>query len=591
MNRKEKLELTWISKGQVSKIEPRILIEDFQISYHAKKKYSDNDLFDNKLIFGDNLLALKALEQKYTSKVKCIYIDPPYNTGSAFEYYDDGLEHSIWLNLMSQRFQLLKNLLTDDGVLFVHLDDNESAYCKVLLDEIFGRKNYVNQIIMATNKSFGFKSTSEGIFKQANHILFYAKNKNLVKLNANALFMEKGYDIAYKWEFYNTHLPETQWKWRQFDQTVAKNLGFASSREAKNSLGDTFETQLGIYAIENAEKVFRTASVSGGALLKRKETIQNSKNDRTQIYRHPNDDMNYQFIGGERVIYYKERLKKIDDILLPGELITDIWLDIPVEGLASEGGVDFPKGKKPEKLIQRILALTTKEGDLVLDSFGGSGTTAAVAHKMKRKWITIEFGEHCHSHVIPRLKNIIDGTELSGVTKSVEWKGGGGFKYYKLAPSLITKDKWNNWIINKDYDANMLAAAVCQHEGFTYSPSAINWWSHGYSTETDFIYITTQTLTEEQLVAMSEEVGGGKTLLIYCSAFKANTLILNEQLINLTIKKIPNSLLSKCEWGKNDYKLNISNLPIDEFKEKTEVISKKKKVKEYDLFSKNNEAD
>jgi adenine-specific DNA-methyltransferase len=174
----------------------------------------------------------------------------------------------------------------------------------------------------------------------------------------------------------------------------------------------------------------------------------------------------------------------------------------------------------------------------------------------------------------------------------VNWKGGGGFRYYKISSSLLEKDKWNNWIINKSYNSNMLAAAVCKHEGFTYNPSETDWWSHGYSTETDFIYITTQTLTEEQLVALSEEVGKKRTLLIYCSAFKLNTNILNEQLINLTIKKIPNSLLSKCEWGKDDYKLNISNLPIDEFEEKTKPITKKENSKkEYDLFTKNDETD
>jgi adenine-specific DNA-methyltransferase len=173
-----------------------------------------------------------------------------------------------------------------------------------------------------------------------------------------------------------------------------------------------------------------------------------------------------------------------------------------------------------------------------------------------------------------------------------DWKGGGGFRYYKIAPSLLEKDKWNNWIINKSYNSNMLAAAVCKHEGFTYSPSDTDWWSHGYSTETDFIYVTTQTLTEEYLVALSEEVGKNKTLLIYCSAFKLNANILNEQLTNLTIKKIPNSLLLKCEWENDDYKLNISNLPIVEIEEKTETISKKNNLKkEYDLFSKNNKVE
>ena len=585
MTKKQKLELTWIGKDEVAKPEPRILIEDTELSYHASRRYSTEDLYSNRLIFGDNLLALKSLENEFTQKIKCVYIDPPFNTGAAFEHYDDGIEHSIWLTLMRKRFEILHTLLAEDGAIFVHLDDNEAAYCKVLLDEIFGRKNYINQIIVATNKSFGFKSTSDGIFKQANHLFFYAKDKSKLKINSDVLFIEKGYDTAYKWEFIDTHLEEKNWKWRQIDGVVATNLGYASPREARAKIGEEFDTQIALYAIENAERVFRTASVSGGALLKRKDTVKKSKENKTQIVRHPNDDMDYMFIGGERVIFYKERLKLIDGQLLPGDLVTDIWTDIPIEGLAVEGGVDFPKGKKPEKLVQRVIELVTNKGDWVLDSFAGSGTTAAVAHKLQRAWITIELGEHCHSHVIPRIKSVVDGTDQTGISKAINWKGGGGFRYYKLAPSLLEKDKWGNWVINKEYDANMLAAAVCKHEGFTYSPSDTDWWAHGYSTETDFIYVTTQTLTEDQLVALSEEVGTDRTLLVCCAAYKASAAMLNDKLTNLTVKKMPNALLSKCEWGKDDYSLNITKLPVVEMDDDVAPAPKKKSAdKEADLF-------
>ena len=163
-----KLELTWVNKEKEIIIEPRILVED------KSKSYGDSNS-GNMLIHGDNLVALKALERDFAGKIKCIYIDPPFNTGAAFEHYDDNVEHSIWLNLMSKRFKLLKTLLSEDGAIFVNLDDSESAYCKVIMDEVFGRQNYLNEIIVATNKSFGFKSTSDGIFKQANHFLLYAK--------------------------------------------------------------------------------------------------------------------------------------------------------------------------------------------------------------------------------------------------------------------------------------------------------------------------------------------------------------------------------------------------------------------------------
>jgi len=405
MATKSKLELTWIGKDIRPRLEPRILIEEPELSYHAKAR-RDGDIFDNLLIHGDNLLALKALEAepKIAGRVKCIYIDPPFNTGAAFEHYDDGLEHSVWLGLMKERFAILRNLLSEDGAIFVQLDDRETHYCKVLLDEVFGRSNYMNTVVVSTNKPFGFKGTSSGIFKQANHVLFYAKDRSQLTLNSRAMYIEKGYDPQYKWVFDDISKPEADWTWSPISENVAQKLRFDGARAAKRSLGDAFEAEVALYAIENADRVFRTASVSGGALAKRKSTIAKSRENPRCIIRHPNDDMDYQFINGERVLYYRERLQSIDGQLLPAELITDIWNDISVEGLAAEGGVDFPKGKKPEKLIARVINLVTSEGDLVLDSFAGSGTTGAVAHKMKRKWVLIELGGHAKSHIVPRVR-------------------------------------------------------------------------------------------------------------------------------------------------------------------------------------------
>ena len=239
---------------------------------------------------------------------------------------------------------------------------------------------------------------------------------------------------------------------------------------------------------------------------------------------------------------------------------------------------------KPERFIQRILHLSTNTGDLVLDSFAGSGTTGAVAHKMGRRWIMVELGDHCHSHVIPRLKKVIDGEDAGGISESVDWKGGGGFRYYKLAPSLLEKDKWGQWVINKTYDANMLAAAICKHEGFTYRPSETEWWNQGFSTESDFIYVTTQVLTEEQLLALSEDVGRNRTLLVCCAAYRVTEKLLNDRLTNLTLKKIPNAVMSKCEWGRDDYSLSISNLPQADITEEPQLIRKKAVSKEADLF-------
>jgi adenine-specific DNA-methyltransferase len=212
---------------------------------------------------------------------------------------------------------------------------------------------------------------------------------------------------------------------------------------------------------------------------------------------------------------------------------------------------------KPEKLLKRILDLATKPGDLVLDSFAGSGTTGAVAHKMGRRWIMVELGEHCHTHIIPRMKKVIDDEDAGGISRAVDWKGGGGFRYYRLAPSLMEKDKWGNWVINHDYNAAMLAEALCKLEGFMYAPSDSIYWQQGYSTERDFMYVTTASLAHSQLQQLSNEVGPDRTLLVLCTAFRAKA----DRYHNLTIKKIPKQVLSRCEWGHDDYSLQVENLP------------------------------
>lgn len=574
MTRKEKLELTWIGKDQVSKIEPRILIEDTEISYHAPKRHSEDDLFDNKLIFGDNLLALKALEHDYLGQIKCVYIDPPYNTGSAFEHYDDGIEHSQWLSLMKERLMIIRNLLSEDGVLFCSIDDNEFSYLSILMDEIFGRKNSCGFFVWEKKKKPSFLNASMGVVTE--YILAYAKNRLL-----SPPFVS-GFTTAGK-------------------KYPLNNAG--------NSLG-VLTFPAGKIVFKCPDQIFEPQDMSEGnikTLLLDKLEVKNGINlNEFRLegeWRYSQKKLNEILFANEQIVISKSPFrpnhikqggepKKIKNLLTVAHFGMSTYEDATAESeylFGSSNSFDYPK---PELLISTLIQTITKKGDIILDSFAGSGTTAAVAHKLHRRWITIEMGEHCHTHIIPRLKKVIDGKDQGGITEIADWNGGGGFRYYKLSSSLLEKDKWNNWIINKSYNSNMLAAAVCKHEGFNYSPSKTNWWSHGYSTETDFIYVTTQTLTEEQLILLSEEVGKERTLLICCSAFKISTNLLTERLINLTIKKIPNSLLSKCEWDRDDYKLNISNLPIIEPKEKIETIAKKNNSKkEYNLFTKNNELD
>lgn len=542
MNKTGKLELTWVGKYELKKTENRILIEDI-----SKSNAKNDPNTENMLIKGDNLIALKALENKYSGKIKFVYIDPPFNASAREDNkgnklpYEDSWEHSVWLNMMKDRLSLIHNLLSEEGVIFVNLDDSESAYMKVLLDEIFGRKNYLNEIIVATNKSFGFKSTTNSIFKQANKLFFYAKNVEKFAINADAMYVEKGYDKQYRFIFENVHLPENEWTWRNIQDIVAENMGFANPREANNKNREKFEQEVANYALMNADKIFRTASVSGGALAKRRETIILSKNNKKTIIRHPGDDMDYMFIGGERVLYYKERLKMIDGVLLPAEILTDIWMDISVEGLASEGGVNFPKGKKPEKLIRRCIELTTQPGDIILDSFLGSGTTTAVAHKMGRKWIGIELGEHAYTHCKIRMDNVING-EQSGISKEVGWTGGGGYKFYELAPSLLEKHPiLPIYQVNNNYTFEMLCEAICKLEGFKYEPMGE---MHGKSSETRYIHISRDYISGEYIQNIVKELDENHSVLIYGTKIQSD-LKLPE---NIEVKRIPKDLLKKYDF-------------------------------------------
>ena len=572
MNRKkQKLELTWVGKDKHSRLEPRILLEDPEKSYHAKERVTENDVFDNKLIFGDNLLALKALEQKYTGKVKCIYIDPPYNTGNAFDNYEDGLEHSIWLGLMSDRLELLRNLLSEDGVIFVQLDDSEMAYLKVLMDEVFERSNYLNTITVKTKSSSGASGGGEDkrIKKNTEYILIYKKSESFYKFKDQYEDIElidyidelrknnKGFaynsvlvDSGVKTYFTSTKDGKGE-EIKVFKHTnyTIKTVAVLAKEENKTVNEIYIKYFQNIYTLENAQTSIRTRVI---------DCTDNEDNFYSIEYvpvsgKNKGKLTELAFIGKtKRLVSYLrntciEKKGKVYKRLKIGTL----WTDLSWSAVSLEGGVKFPNGKKPESLISRILDMSTYPGDLVLDSFLGSGTTAAVAHKMGRRWIGIELGEQCHTHIIPRLTNIIHGDDNGGISKPINWQGGGGFRYYRLASSMLEKDKWGNWVISKDYNAGMLTEAMCKHMGFTYAPDESHYWVHGYSTETDFIYVTTSSLTHEQLRAISEEVGPSRTLLICCKAFNANA----EAFDNLTLKKIPLSVLQKCEWGKDDYSL------------------------------------
>ncbi len=521
MSKNQKLELTWIGKDNRPKLEPRILLEDPEKSHHAPHRVTDNDIFDNILIKGDNLLALKALEQEYSGKIKCIYIDPPYNTGSAFEHYDDGLEHSLWLSLIRDRFEILRRLLQDDGSIWINLDDNEGHYCKVLCDEVFGRPNFVANALWQKRTSPDVRAL---LGAGHDHILVYAKQ--IEKLALNRLPKTPEQVAQYK-NPDNDH----RGPWVSSDYTAQ---GYRPNQMYKiiTPGGAEYYPPKGV-CWKNVESVFLQL-VSEGRIWFGKDSKGMPR--RKTFLSESEGNQAWTWWTNEDVGHTQEAKK--ESIALFGE----------------ENVFETPK---PERLVHRIITLSSNPGDLVLDSFAGSGTTGAVAHKMGRRWIMVELGEHCHTHIIPRLTKVINGEDSGGITEAVNWKGGGGFRYYRLAPSLLEKDKWGNWVINNQYNAAMLAEAVCKLEGFVYAPSDTIYWQHGHSTERDFIYVTTQSLSHDQLQQLSDEVGTERSLLVLCTAFRGKT----ERYQNLTVKKIPKQVLSRCEWGHDDYSLQVENLP------------------------------
>jgi len=554
MTRKQRLELTWIGKENRPKLEPRILLEDTSKSYHGKHRVAENDIFDNRLIFGDNLLALKAVEPEFAGKVKCIYIDPPFNTQQAFDLYDDGVEHSLWLSLLRDRLEIFRKLLSTDGTLFVHIDDNELGYLIVLLDEIFGRANRLYVVTFKQGSATGHKAINPGCVSTTNYVLIYCRDKT--QWVPNRVFTGRQRDTRYGQFIVNIKDDFADWELVTLTRAFAAALGVAE-KEARR-VGKDDPGRLDDFVLSNARSVIRTARPDyEGVGESVREMIDASKRRPAAILKLERPGYSDMFFkNGERILFYADKLKLVDGHYVAGEPLTTLWDDILSNNLHNEGGVQFPKGKKPEGLIKRCLDLATKPGDLVLDSFAGSGTTGAVAHKMGRRWLMVELGEHCHTHVIPRLKKVIDGEDLAGVTNAVGWKGGGGFRYYCLAPSLLERDKWGNWVISRDYNAAMLAEALCKLEGFTYAPSDSVYWQQGHSTERDFIYVTTASLTHEQLQQLSDEVGADRSLLVLCTAFRGRG-----DYANLTVKKIPKQVLSRCEWGHDDYSLQVENLP------------------------------
>jgi len=517
-----KLELFWFGKDDENNVEPRILIEDKEKSYKAESKtLLDDAIYDNVLIHGDNLLGLKALEKSYANKIKCIYIDPPYNTGSAFEHYDDNLEHSTWLSLMRDRLNILYNLLTDDGTIWISIDADESHYLKVLCDELFGRKNFIDEVVW--QRSFSPINLKKTLSRAHDTILVYAKN--------------------YTYDFELGKLPRTAEANSRYKNPDNDPRGPWTSGDL--SVGPAVEANIYEITTPSGRKVLPPAGYSWRL----------------------NKDRFAEFVADNRIWFGPDgnntpRIKRFLCDVKDGVTPMTWWTreeigdnqeakrEIKALGFSSKP-FDTPK---PERLIERILTIATKPGDIVLDSFLGSGTTIAVAHKMKRRWVGIEMEDTAYIYCKPRLDKIINGDEKGGVTKSTGWTSGGGYKFYELAPTLINEDSFGQSVINPEYNSDMLAAAIAIHEGYKYNPSKECYWKQSNNENNSYLFVTTNHVTKQVIDSILVDLKEDEHLLISCKSYDTNVAA---GIKNISIKKIPQSLLKNCEFGKDNYNLNI----------------------------------
>lgn len=499
MQKTGKLELTWVGKYDEVAVEPRILIED------PSKSYGDPNS-ENMLIHGDNLIALQALQQDFAGKIKCIYIDPPYNTGSAFQHYDDNIEHSIWLSLMRVRIELLYELLDSNGSLWISIDDDERDYLKILCDEVFGRNNFVCSVIWHKK---GTRSNDARWFSD-NHdyILVYAKDKMNWKPNL-------------------LPRPEDSVKGYSNPDNDPRGVWASGPCHAKTP---------------NEKDIYEITTPSGRTLLPPPGTSWRFSKERFEEL----IDDNRIWFGekGDNVPRYKRFLTEVQDGFVP----TTLWFREEVgdnqeakKEVKTIDSKDVFSTPKPERLIERIVTLATKPGDYVLDSFLGSGTTAAVAHKMGRKYIGIEMGDHCYTHCKVRLDKVVDGEQV-GISKTVNWQGGGGYKFYELAPSLLVKNPvLPVYQINPEYTFEMLCEAICKIEGFRYKVDGVY---HGYSSEKRFIHITKEFINAEYIKTVAATLGEDQSLLIYGTKIQSGLRLPD----NIEVKKIPKDLLEKCTF-------------------------------------------
>ena len=413
--------------------EPKALSGFKRYDTDGVHEVSHLDSSDNLIIKGNNLLVLHSLKAKFTNKVKLIYIDPPYNTGDDEFGYNDSFNHSTWLTFMKNRLEVAKELLREDGAIFIHIDLHEIAYISVLADSIFGIDNRVQIISVKTATPAGFKTVNPGPIDVTEYILFYTKNKSA--FNFKKGYVPVGYNINYNLYLVNPNDKAEEWEFVPIKDALLNHMDFASEKEAKAKYGTLWKSILKEliqqFAFENAKQIVSVRDPHKPTDTVKELMAKSRETDKVISMERENSETSYFYKGGA-LAFYSNKLREIDGELTVTELLTDFWSHISWAGIANEGGVKLKNGKKPEKLLKQIMELTTERGDIVLDFFLGCGTTAAVAHKMHRQYIGIEQLDYGKNDSVVRINNVIKG-DTTGVSKALSWQGGGSFVYCELA--------------------------------------------------------------------------------------------------------------------------------------------------------------
>jgi adenine-specific DNA-methyltransferase len=380
----------------------------------------------------DNATVLKAMRPEYEGRFRCIYLDPPFNTGRVFEQYSDARKPADWLKMMRVRLRLMRPLLAEDGAIFVEIDDTELGPLQVLMDEVFGRSQRVSTITVVRSASTGHKAKNRGPVNVTDFLLVYEKSRGAWRCRPQERVRET-FDHAYAKVLMNPDAPHEQWTFEPLAKKVAEDHGFSAVSRAVQEMGKaSFYEGLRLFALDHAECVVRFAQPRYEAVSKDAQAmIQRSREHPDVVMRLERPGHSDMILkGGNRVLFLSRKVRRTREGSQIVEPLTNVWDDVPFQGIAREGGVVFARNKKPERLLARILAMSTTEGDWVLDPFLGSGTTAAVAHKMRRHWIGIEAGPQARELCLPRLTRVIDATDQTGMTRAVGWQGGGGFGVY-----------------------------------------------------------------------------------------------------------------------------------------------------------------